>query len=374
MLRNVLLTIQTLLMTAFIFHAGLTNSFEFNNKAEKSSYDYGAILQYHHVNTGTPAVTSISPDLFKQHLNLIESEGFSVLPLDSMIQSIKLGIPFKNKTLAITFDDNYRSIYDNAFPLLKEKNWPFTIFINPKTIRSNDHSNNTSFTLSWKQLIEMKKSGATIANHTQNHWHLLKQDLSESDFSWRQRIQKDIESAQSMLEKNLGEAPKWVAYPYGEFNTRLKELMANMGYLGFSQQSGGINQTTNWQSIPRFPASGIYSNMDTLKTKIHSQPFEIYSESPKNKIRVMGNPAPTLELIVNKDNVIYSQLSCYFEGSKIYTEITENKQRLVINAQLEGTLPFGRSRYNCTAPSKMGHYLWYSMPFITTTLDGEWQD
>jgi hypothetical protein len=63
---------------AFISHTGLTNSFELKNKTAKSYYDYGAILQYHHVNTATPAVTSISPDLFKQHLNLIESEGFTM--------------------------------------------------------------------------------------------------------------------------------------------------------------------------------------------------------------------------------------------------------------------------------------------------------
>ncbi|MFT6153850.1 MAG: peptidoglycan/xylan/chitin deacetylase (PgdA/CDA1 family) [Bermanella sp.] len=334
-------------------------------------FNHGTILQYHHVNTTTPAVTSISPELFEQHLDLINEEGLLVIPLDVMIHSIKLGIPFKRKVVAITFDDNYRSIYDNAFPLLKKRRLPFTIFINPKSITSN---NNSKLTLSWDHLSEMNRYGGTIANHTQNHDHLLRKLKNETLNNWKKRIKQEIESAQNQLEQELGASPKWLAYPYGEFDQKLKDLLIEMDYLGFSQQSGPINRTTDWQSIPRFPASGIYSNLKTLTTKINSLAFNIYSESPKSELRIEGSPMPAIEIVVDSHNVIHEQVACFFYGKRVYSESEIRGKSLIITAQFEGPIPFGRSRYNCTAPSQYGGYFWYSMPFISTNEQGQWQD
>ena len=42
----------------------------------------GVVLLYHHVDEDTPAITSIAPDQFNRHLDIIEAEGFTVLPLD----------------------------------------------------------------------------------------------------------------------------------------------------------------------------------------------------------------------------------------------------------------------------------------------------
>lgn len=348
--------------------------FSFTKSTMASGYNYATILQYHHVNTDTPSVTSVSPEVFQQHLQLIKDEGFTVMPLDLIINNIKLGIKFEQKTIAITFDDNYRSIYDNAFPLLKASGLPFTVFVNPKGIKNSDTSVNADFILSWDQLNEMKNNGAIIANHTQNHLHLLDKLAGEDQSQWQLRIHNEISAAQQQLIDNLGDAPKWLAYPYGEFNESLKTLINDMGYLGFSQQSGGINHTTDWQSIPRFPASGIYANLKTLKTKINSLPFEVLSISPPNIIRKLGDTAPSMELIVNKQGVNHKQLTCFFSGNRIYSETQVHGDHLIIQAQYEGRLPFGRSRYNCTAPAKSGGFYWYSMPFVTSNDQGQWQD
>jgi peptidoglycan/xylan/chitin deacetylase (PgdA/CDA1 family) len=359
MLRNILQLSVGMVLISIIF------------TVHAKPFNHGTILQYHHVNATTPAVTSISPELFEQHLDLINREGLLVIPLDVMIHRIKLGLQFEGKVIAITFDDNYRSIYDNAFPLLKKRRLPFTIFVNPKSISSN---NDSKLTLSWDHLSEMKRHGATIANHTQNHSHLLQKLENETQKKWKNRIKQEILSAQNQLEQELGVAPKWLAYPYGEFDDNLKNLLIEMEYLGFSQQSGAINQTTDWQAIPRFPASGVYSNLKTLTTKINSRAFIIRSESPISELRIEGNPMPVIEIVVDKHNVIHSQVRCFFAGEKVYSESEIRGDNLIITAQFEGLIPFGRSRYNCTAPSKYGDYFWYSMPFVSTNVQGQWQD
>ena len=152
------------------------NILQYHHANENSPQAQALILQYHHVSESTPQSTSISPVLFKDHLELIKSMGFSVLPLPTILKKIKKGLIFEQRTLAITFDDGYLSIYENAYPLLKSYNFPFTIFVSPKAIDSKFGNS-----LSWEMLREMKANGATIANHSFAHDHLLTKYINEND-------------------------------------------------------------------------------------------------------------------------------------------------------------------------------------------------
>jgi hypothetical protein len=47
-----------------------------------------------------------------------------------------------------------------------------------------------------------------------------------------------------------------------------------------------------------------------------------------------------------------------------------------VSFAIESTLPVGRSRVNCTAPSKSmaGRFYWYSMPFFLADDNGRYPD
>ena len=45
------------------------------------------VLLYHHVDTSTPAITSITPTQFDKHLKIIEAEAFTVLPLGQLLEN-----------------------------------------------------------------------------------------------------------------------------------------------------------------------------------------------------------------------------------------------------------------------------------------------
>ena len=339
------------------------------SQAVPATYDYATLIQYHHVNNKTPAVTSVTPQQFAQHLELIESLDFQVLPLAEIISSIENNTDFHKKTLAITFDDAYTSIYEHAYPLLKKRSWPFTIFVNPKAIDEGH-----SLQLSWTMLKEMQSNGATIVNHSHEHNHLLKRLDGEDKQQWQTRTKKDIQLAQARLEEKLDIQHKWLAYPYGEFDNDLQSLLADMSFLGFSQQSGAINKSTDMLAIPRFPASGVYANTNTLKTKLLSKPFYVQGQKPNYKIRNVSEKAPKLELTVDKHDINHRYIQCYFSGEKVETSKVIKDNLLTINTQFNRSLPHGRSRYNCTAPSlSQKIYYWYSMPFITLK-DNKWLD
>ena len=126
--------------------------------------EHGVILQYHHVATNTPASTSISPEDFKTHLDYLRDNAFNVIPLDQMIESLRLGQQISDKAVAISFDDGYLSIYEEAFPLLQSYGFPFTVFISTQPI--DDEQANF---LSWQQIQEMSEAGVIIANHMVDH-------------------------------------------------------------------------------------------------------------------------------------------------------------------------------------------------------------
>lgn len=362
-----LITLFYCLLFSFSSHS---NTNTINDTLVDQRQHQAIILQYHHVSETTPPSTSLAPDTFITHLDLITELGFDVQPLDKVLAHIKSNTPFQQKTLAITFDDGYDSIYQAAYPALKARQWPFTVFISPQAI-DKKHGD----TMTWEQLKEMEQHGAIIANHSFEHLHLLQRINNEDDAQWAQRITNDITQAQLRLEEAMGPRLKLFAYPYGEFDEALKGILKEEGYIAFSQQSGGINSSNDLQALPRFPASGIYANTKTLKTKINSLAFDIIRYSPEHKVRSSTQKAPKLTLISKPYDIRYKQTQCFYAGQVIPTSAVLKNGELIIESQFEGTLSAGRSRYNCTAPSINNEgYYWFSMPFIALNDEKQWKD
>lgn len=357
-------------LVALIFSGLIHTASAADANTDNPELRQAVILQYHHISDTTPPSTSLSPTKFVEHLELVESLGFQVLPLDQVINTLRNGESFQKKTLAITFDDGYDSIYTHGFPELKKRDWPFTVFINPQAIDEKHGS-----TMTWAHLKEMQENGALIANHSYSHLHLLKKETDESKEDWLKRIEQDTLFAQSRLEKELNIKHQYYAYPYGEFNEDVKQLLKDMGYIGFSQQSGAINATSDFLSLSRFPAAGIYANTETLTTKLNSFAFDIVETKPQQVLRHIDDQAPELQLTINQKGVRYKQAQCFYQGKPIKTNAELNGELVTIKARFEGPLNLGRSRYNCTAPSTSNQrYFWYSMPFITTNDDNHWVD
>ena len=335
--------------------------------SQAGSHHQAIVLQYHHVSDTTPASTSVSPEKFIEHLELIKQLGFQVLPLPTILQHIQQGTSFSQKTLGVSFDDGYLSIYQHAFPELKKRKLPFTIFISPQAI---DQQFGNS--LNWAQLQEMKKNGATIANHSLNHDHLLSKQNNETFNEWQLRITQNVNQAQVRLNTELDISEKLFAYPYGEFDHALQSLLKDLGYSAFSQQSGPISSSSHMQALPRFPASGVYANIETLRVKLKSLALNIVRESPKSEVWQLGQPAPELHLTVLSADLNYQHLQCFYQGERIETQLTQQGDQLSVTARHAKPLKKGRSRYNCTCPSlSQNRYYWYSMPFVVSNEHGE---
>lgn len=329
------------------------------------------VLQYHHISENSPAATSTSPKLFRQHVEHIDEAGYSVLPLEDLVAKLKAGEALPEKAVAITFDDGYDSIYTEAFPILKKKGWPFTVFVNTKPLQQGIRQ-----FVSWDQLREMADAGATIANHSYSHPHLQRRKLGESDRDWRQRIEDEVLRAEQTIAEQTGQAHRILAYPYGEYDLATKALLRELDFVAFGQQSGPLGNDDDLQALPRFPFGGIYGGMDDFKVKVASLPMPLDKVEARDgrkhlqdTVLPQGSERPQLILTPARAGLA-RQIQCFASGQgAIPLEVEERR----VVAQAKSPLPVGRSRYNCTAMSEQsGRFYWYSHFFMRKKADGEW--
>ena len=333
-----------------------------------SSAQAAVVLQYHHVSTETPASTSTSPERFLMHLEYLESNGFEILPLQQLVDALEAGKSLPDKTAAITFDDGYISIYETAWPLLKERGWPFTVFIN-----TEPHDQRKSLFMSWDQLRELHKGGATIANHTVSHPYLLNLQDGQDQNQWKAWVRDEISRAQSRIETEMGEAPMLLAYPFGEFDNAVLDIVGELGFVGFGQQSGPLAPFNDLRVLPRFPFGGNYGDREDFATKVNSLPMPLAGGEPPIRWEaengevlddlVLPGPSARPALLLRfEEGFDTGRLNCFASRQG---RIPLGKDKDWVRVQAEKPFTTGRSRYNCTASSgQRGRFHWFSQLWI----------
>ncbi len=347
------------------------------------------VLQYHHIGTDTPSATSSSPQQFKRQLEYLAEQGFRVVPLPKLVEALRRGQSLADKTVAISFDDGYQSVYTAAFPLLRRRNWPFTVFVSSEAIDKR-----TGPVMSWAQLREMAAAGATIANHGLVHRHLQRRLAGETQAAWRRRTTAEILAAEARIATEIGSSPRLLAYPYGEFDRPLMALLAQLGFAGLGQHSGPLSATDSLQALPRFPLGGNYGELEDFADKVNSLPLAVVSVSLQDErgrplvdgLLPTGSRRPQLRLQLPAAQADLTW-RCFASGQG-ETDVKQQglwqgreqgpgRQKLqVVELRVQARRPLapGRSRYNCTASSgEAGRFYWWSQPWILPRADGSWQ-
>lgn len=314
---------------------------------------------YHRFGEDTYPSTNIRIDQFEEQLLFIEENDFKVVPLETIVDALNNGTALPDKTIAITIDDAYQSVYDVAYPRLQSRGFPFTVFICP-----GDVDRGLKAYMGWPQIREMHENGVTFANHSLNHDYLVRKKDGESSLAWAQRIKWDLGEAQKRLIEELGEAPSIFAYPYGEYNLELMAIVKELGFTAFGQHSGAIGSLSKRRALPRFPVAEAFADMSAFKVKALSLPMPVVHQEPLDSQTVENRPALTITL--KPDGMDLDNLRCYYNGHPMTVEWREPGRQFTIRVTKD--LPPGRSRYNCTAPNaENARYHWFSHQWIRSS-------
>lgn len=339
------------------------------------------IFQYHHVAEDTPPSTSVTVAEFESHLEFLEREGFQIWPLKKIVSYVLAHKDFPDRVAAITFDDAYVSVLENAAPRLKKRGWPFTLFVATEPV-GQGHSHY----LSWDQIRKVIAMGGEIGNHSVSHRHLVRINEFKNQRQWAAWVKQEILNAQETIQQQTGQTNRLFAYPYGEYSNKLSSIVDELDFAGFGQQSGAISSSSKLSVLPRFPMNRTYAPMEGFTTKALSLGFTNASLTPDYivldpiHLAKKGFDETQIEFQFHFDgsDVLLDQLACYASHAgklKLTSMVSAKREKNdFVTFYLPKKLPPMRSRVNCTAPSlsKQGRFYWFSHPWIKPLENGEW--
>lgn len=313
------------------------------------------ILMYHHFGDDTPASTSVTINQFEAHLDYLDQNAFNVWPLSKLIQHWQTDQSVPDKTVVLTADDAYKSVYTEAYPRLKKRGWSMTTFVNSDPIDKRFGN-----FMSWEQMREMQANGFEFANHSHTH-SKMRPIENETKSQMLERVRNELTITQKRLQEELGEQanqnPKLFAYPYGEYSEAAANLIAEMGYVSVAQVSGAVDKHSDQRALNRFPMAVSFADIEDFALKVNTLPLPIQSQSPQDPLVQINPPQLTLQL-----NQAVQQLNCFNSlGQPLDMDWRSDTEVMIKSKQ---ALKPPRDRYACTAPAGEGRWYWYGQLWI----------
>ena len=201
------------------------------------------VLNYHQINNEDHNVLTLSDTEFEAQINYLSQEGYNGISPDQLADYLQYGKQLPSKPILITLDDGYKDNYRVAYPILQKYHFTATIFV------ITDFIGHYGKYLTWNQIREMSDNGFSFEDHTLSHISLPK----ASDEEIRNQLVKSREA----LEWQLGKKVEYLAYPGGEYDSRVIQLAKEAGYrAAFTVNFGRDRINSTLYTLNRIPIFG----------------------------------------------------------------------------------------------------------------------
>lgn len=199
----------------------------------KKKYEMPVIM-YHRVIKGKAEEkgvhgTYIEEEIFRQHMEYLKKKGYETVTFEDLINNnYKKRFDKDKKWIMITFDDGYKDNYENAFPILKEFGFKAVIYLLGDLKYNKWDAENALIPekvfslMDENEILEMQEYGIEFGGHSMTHPKLPEVNSKV--------LEKEIVESKKILEKKLGKELLSFAYPYGDRDENVKEILKEVGY------------------------------------------------------------------------------------------------------------------------------------------------
>ncbi|MDR3478356.1 MAG: polysaccharide deacetylase family protein [Gammaproteobacteria bacterium] len=207
------------------------------------------ILCYHNFNPTVPGSMNLTPAKFETQLKWILDNGYTVIPLKEAVdylQGKRASLPAKS--VVITADDGWQSVYTYMYPIIKKYHVPVTLFIYPQTISEGKHA------MTWQELKELQQTGLfDLQGHTEWHPNFKQERKKMSPANYEKFVTMQLAHSKTVLEDKLGTKITLLAWPFGIYDKYLEQQAAKAGYtMAFSIDARPANKNYRPMAQPRF--------------------------------------------------------------------------------------------------------------------------
>ena len=305
---------------------------------------------YHRFEENKYPSTNIRLNDFLKHLEIIKNNNIRFVNPKNFKNELTANK--KQRKILLTIDDGFLSFYKNAWPILKEEEIPFILFVSTREVGSSNYMN-------WSQIREISKENfVEIGNHSHSHEYLVDENI--------EIIESDIQNSINIFKEKLGKNSEFFSYPFGEYSITFKNIIKSLGFkYAFGQHSGVIDETKDLFELPRFPINEKYGELKRFTSLTKTLPFKFEEIIPEEKYLLKSKNPPKVKIKFYENIKNLNLINCYSnEGDKWRQSkiifVSQNILQISINEKFVGE----RGRINCSLKDPSGFWRWLGIQFV----------
>jgi peptidoglycan/xylan/chitin deacetylase (PgdA/CDA1 family) len=227
------------------------------------------VLCYHGVSRTWPTGLAIDPEVLERQLAGLVAKGYQGATFTQAVLD-----PPAPRTLAVTFDDAYRSVHELALPVLARLGLPGTVFV-PTAFAGTEapmawpgidqwlgtEHERELIPMSWEELRELQAEGWEVGSHTESHPRLPR---LEGD-----ALRGELERSRVECEEQLGVPCRSIAYPFGDHSPAVVAAAGAAGY----ETAGAVAGRVRTPEPLLWPRDALYRHDSVLTFRLKVSPL-----------------------------------------------------------------------------------------------------
>ena len=281
------------------------------------------VLGYHDFSATKEATEMLMPTgKFRRQMQAIKDLGLNVISLEDFTAWKRGEKNIEDRSVLITIDDGWKSVYTDAFPILKEMGFPFTVFLYTNYIDGGQNALTTAM------IREMQKHGCSIGSHSISHPYpaTVKEKRAKGESTFLKYLREEMGQSRKKLEQKFGGNISCYAYPGGFVTGEMLPIASELGYeCLFTVLPGKTTRQTSSYTIPRYIILGthdyIFRNATSFKATrtaaatagaiVQSTPHPVIPEPGS----IISTRLPTISADLSKvDNIDPDSIVMRVEG------------------------------------------------------------
>jgi len=218
-----------------------------------------SVLGYHEFSATKEATEMCIPtQKFRAQMQAIKDLGLPVISLSDFLAWRKGEKKLSDRSILITIDDGWKSVYTEAFPILKEFGYPFTVYLYQNYVDGGGRA------LTTPMIQEMMDHGCSIGCHSVSHpfpSSVKKQQRMGVEI-YDDFLRKELGSSKTFLENQFSQPISTYAYPGGFHTEEMYPIAKELGYNHlFTVTPGKVLNTTSMEALPRYIILGTHDSI-----------------------------------------------------------------------------------------------------------------